>query len=251
MPNEIPDSLRGIELTKEASKPQDEIVFIVDKERSEILNDPVRLQILQVLREGINDTHTTETVDKKTGDRIIRQREVKRDILSVLEIVKQSEMCCGVDNVISKNQVYHHLPKLIEGGFIIKYGTITTGKRTTDYYRRTAKGFVVTTPMTSAFDKRIEKKLKKYMDEMLSNFNLHVTDEDRKRLYRLNAERIRIQSKWRTKIAKMVRVDVADKEVLQMYEMLLDYYSMGSKEYLDTLLEIRKILFSHEQDVQA
>ena len=249
MSNEITDSLQGIELTKEASVPQGEVVFIMDEERAEIINDHVRLQILQVLREGIDDTLTTERIDDATGDKIIRQREVKRDILSVLEIVKQSKACCGEDEEISKNQVYHHLPKLIEGGFVIKYGTITTGMRTTDYYRRTAKGFVLTTAMTNAWDEQIEKKLREFNDYMIDNFNLEISDKDRKRLHELGIKRTRMQSEWRTKIAEMVKVDVADKKVLQMYEMLLDYYSMGSQEYIDTLLEIRKILFPNEPKV--
>jgi hypothetical protein len=221
----------------------------MDEERAEIINDHVRLQILQVLREGIDDELTTERKDEETGDTIIRKREVKRDILSVVEIVKQSKACCSEDEHISKNQVYHHLPKLIEGGFVIKYGTIKTGKRTTDYYRRTAKGFVITTTMTNAFDQQVEGKLREYYNHMIDNFNLDISSADRKKLHELGVKRTRMQSKWRTKIAKMVKVDVADKKVLQMYEMLLDYYSMGSQEYIETLLEIRNILFPDEPKI--
>ena len=112
---EITDSLRGIILTKEGKAPQKEIVFVTDEERASVLDEPVRLHILQVLRSGIKDTITSEKIDAN-GDKIIRVREVQRDSLSVLEIVKLSTDCCGPDVERRKNQVYHHLPKLEEEG---------------------------------------------------------------------------------------------------------------------------------------
>lgn len=252
MSNEITDGLEGIVLTEEAKRPQEEIVFITDEERAEILNDTVRLQILQVLREGIDDTLTTKTVDPNTGDNITREREVKRDIMSVLEIVKRSKECCGPDDQVSKNQVYHHLPKLESGGFVVKYGTITTGEkggRTTDYYRRTARGFVLATGFSTAHDKAIEKKTIHWVESMLESFDLDVPNEKKERLIELTNKRVRMQSKWRRKIAELVKVDVADKEVLEIYGTLLDYYSMGSDEYMEVLQDIRKILFSDETPI--
>ena len=129
---EITDSLKGIKVEPEGKKPQKEIVFITNEETAEVLDDIVRYNILQTLRKGIEDTLTTETVDEETGDRIIRQKVVRRDILSVMEIVELSPKCCAEAESISKNQVYHHLPKLIEHGYVIKYGTIKKGKRSTD-----------------------------------------------------------------------------------------------------------------------
>ena len=252
MSNEITDGLKGIELTPEAEKPQEDIVFVTEEERAEILNDPVRLLILQVLREGIEDTLTIKSTDPDTGDAITRVREVKRDIMSVLEIVKQSKVCCGEDEDVSKNQVYHHLPKLEAGGFVIKYGTITTGEkggRTTDYYRRTAKGFVMATGFTTVHDKALEKKTDHWVESMLESFKIDVTEEKKAELIELTKQRVRMQSKWRRKIAQMVKVDVADKAVLEMYGTLLDYYSMGSKEYMDIIWRIRDIFFPGEDPI--
>ncbi|TFF94852.1 ArsR family transcriptional regulator [Candidatus Thorarchaeota archaeon] len=252
MSSEITDGIKGIELTEEAKKPQDDIVFITDEERAQIINDPVRLQILQVLREGIDDTLTTRSEDPETGTKITREREVKRDIMSVLEIVRQSKECCGPDDQVSKNQVYHHLPKLEKGGFVVKYGTITTGEkggRTTDYYRRTAKGFVLATGFSTAHDKAIEKKTQHWVSSMLESFDLDVPEDKKQRLIELTNERVRMQSKWRRTIAELVKVDVADKEVLEIYGTLLDYYSTGSEDYMKILREIREILFPDEPPV--
>ncbi|MFW9960680.1 MAG: hypothetical protein ACFFDV_06665 [Candidatus Thorarchaeota archaeon] len=245
MGDEITDSLKGIVLTDEGKKPQREIVFITDEERATILDELVRYHILQVLRSGIDDSLTTESVDEN-GDKIIRVREVKRDALSVLEIVKLSTECCGPDIEISKNQVYHHLPTLEKGGYVIKYGTVTTGKRTTDYWRRTARGFVLTKGEWTGGGVTISKKMGPFVETMLQSFDLKVPEEKHKELLELMTKQIVMQSAWRTQIAELVKGDVADKKVLEMYQTLLDYYAAGSKEYIDVVMKIREILFPNQ-----
>jgi len=243
---EITDSLEGIVLTKEGKEPQKEIVFVTNEERADVLDETVRYNILQTLRKGVEDTLTTRTMDKETGDTIIRQKVVKRNVLSVVEIVKNSPECCVEGEEITKNQVYHHLPKLIEYGYVIKYGTVIKGKRSTDYYRRTAKGFMLTTGAWGTEEKRIREKLEGFTDKMLETFNLKISKERREELLELSVKRAQMQYSWRTKIAEMVNLDIATKETLSMYEMLLDYYSVGSKEYMDTIYRIREILFPNE-----
>ena len=245
---EITDSLKGIVLTKEGKAPQKEIVFVTNEERASVLDEPVRLHILQVLRSGIEDKITSEKVDEN-GDKIIRIRDVKRNTLSVLEIVKLSVDCCGPDVEISKNQVYHHLPKLEEEGYVIKYGTVTTGKRTTDYWRRTAKGFVLTTGEWIGGSGTLVKKMTPWVEKMLDTFDLKVSEDKRKELLTLMTKKTVMQSEWRTKIAELVKGDVADKMVLDQYETLVEYYAMGSKEYVDNIMRIREILFPDDPSV--
>lgn len=244
----VTDKLEGIVLTKEGKAPQKEIVFVTDDERASVLDEPVRLHILQVLRSGIDDTVTTEKIDEN-GDRVIRVRDVKRNALSVLEIVTQSVECCGPDIDISKNQVYHHLPKLEEEGYVSKYGTITTGKRTTDYWRRTAKGFVLTKGEWVGGAGTFSKKMTPFVEKMLETFDLRVSEGERKELLELMVKRMVMQSEWRTKIAELVKGDVADKMILDQYETLVDYYSLGSKEYVDNIMRIREILFPDEPNI--
>lgn len=248
MDDEITDSLKGIVLTKEGKIPQKEIVFVTDQERAAVLDEPVRLHILQVIREGIDDTVTTERVDEN-GDKIIRVREVKRDALSVLEIVKLSTECCGPDVEISKNQVYHHLPTLEKQGYVIKFGTVTTGKRTTDYWRRSAKGFVLTKGEWVGGTGPLAKKMRPYVESMLETFDLKVKDAEKEKLVELLTRNTVMQADWRTEIAELVKGDVANKKVVDMYETLLHYYAMGSKEYVDNVMAIRKILFPKKNSV--
>ncbi|MFW9957593.1 MAG: hypothetical protein ACFFCT_05945 [Candidatus Odinarchaeota archaeon] len=245
MGDEITDGLKGIVLTNEGKQPQREIVFITDEERATILDEPVRYHILQVLREGIDDTLTTESVDGN-GDKIIRVRDVKRNALSVIEIVKLSTECCGPDIEISKNQVYHHLPTLEKGGYVIKYGTVTTGKRTTDYWRRTAMGFVLTKGEWTGGGVTISKKMGPLVETMLQSFDLKIPEEKHKELLELMTKQVVMQSAWRTRIAELVKGDVADKKVLEIYGTLLDYYAAGSKEYVEVVTKIREILFPNE-----
>ena len=167
-------------------------------------------------------------------------------MLSVVEIVKQSPDCCFQGEEITKNQVYHHLPILIEHGYVIKYGTVTKGKRSTDYYRRTARGFMLTTGAWGTEEKRIREKLEGFTDKMLETFNIKISKDKREKLLELSVKRAQMQYEWRTKIAEMVNLDIATKETLSMYEMLLDYYSVGSKEYMDIINGIREILFPNE-----
>ncbi|MHA1904973.1 MAG: hypothetical protein ACXABL_11110 [Candidatus Thorarchaeota archaeon] len=245
MTKEIPDSLEGIVLTDEGKKPPSEVVFITDDETAAALDDPVRFDIIKILRQGINDTRTTKQKDDETGDTIIRQRDVKRYALSVVEIVKMSdpEKCDEECGLITKNQVYHHLPKLIEAGYVIKYGTVTTGKRTTDYYRRTSKGFVITTREFGKDAKVIKEKTTDYTDRMLRVFDLSITEEQRKELIDLQIQSYNIQSKARPEIAALIKGDVAEKKVLDMYEFLLQMHSLGSKEYMKLQHRIHDILF--------
>jgi len=243
---EITDSLQGIVLTKEGKENQREILFVTDNEMAEVLDEVVRYNILQVLRKGVEDTLTTRTVDDETGDTIIRQKVVKRNVLSVVEMVRQSPDCCYEGEEITKNQIYHHLPILIKYGYVIKYGTVTTGKRTTDYYRRTAKGFMLTKGAWGTEEQRIREKLTGYTDKMLETFNIKLSKEKREKLLELSVKRAQMQYKWRSKIAEMVKLDIATKETLSMYEMLLDYYSVGSEEYMDVIQGIRKILFPED-----
>lgn len=239
------DKLKDIVLTKKGKAPQKEVVFVTDEGRASVLDEPVRLHILQVLRSGIEDTITSVKTDEN-GDKITRVRYVQRNALSVLEIVTLSVECCGPDIDISKNQVYHHLPKLEEEGYVIKYGTVTTGKRTTDYWRRTAKGFVITKGEWIGGSGTYTKKMTPFIEKMLETFDLNVAEGERKELLELMVKRNVMQSEWRTKIAELVKGDVADKMILDQYETLVEYYAMGSKEYVDNIMRIREILFPDE-----
>ncbi len=244
----ITDDIKDIELEKEGKEPQENIVFVTDEEQAAVLDDPVRLHILQIIREGIDDTITTERTDEN-GDRIIRVRDVKRHALSVPEIVKLSGACCGKEYEVTKNQVYYHLPTLVEHGYIVKFGTVKIGKREIDYWRRTAKGFVLTKGAWVGSTGPLAKKMGPYVDTMLETFDLDVNDSEKAKLVELLTENTVMQGKWRTKIAKLVKGDVADKKVLDLYETLLHYYSMGSKEYVDNVMEIRKIIFPKDSTI--
>lgn len=243
MSEDVTDTLEGIELTPEAAKPMREYEFVRDEARVRELDDSVRLAILKVLMNGIDDTKTTRTRDEATGDTIIRQRDVKRVAMSVVEMVKSSAENKEIEE-ITKNQVYHHLPKLIEAGFVIKYGTVTTGKRTTDYYRRTAKGFVLVEGALSAANEKILREKSEYIiDKMTNTFNIKISDEEKKELTRLRFEAFKKELESRKHIMELIKSDVADKEVLDLFEFLIDIYALGSEKYIDLHKRMRAILF--------
>jgi len=238
-------TLEGIELTSEAKKPIGEFEFVSDKARAKELDDTARLAILQILRRGIDDLKTTKSKDPETGDTITREREVKRTALSVVEIVKMSKEHKDLEEV-TKNQVYHHLPKLIDAGYIIELGKVITGKRETHYYRRTAKGFVLVTGFTGADEKMLLKKTKDYNDEMLRIFDIELTDKQKQELNHLRIQAYKKEIEGRAEVAKMIRSDVADKHILNMFEFLVTLYAMSSEEYIDFHREMRDILFQNK-----
>ncbi|MFW9909121.1 MAG: hypothetical protein ACFFEF_11130, partial [Candidatus Thorarchaeota archaeon] len=219
-----------------------EFEFVSDEQRAKELDDTARLTILQILRRGVEDTKTTKTKDKETGDTIIRQREVKRNALSVVEIVKMSKEHKDVEE-ITKNQVYHHLPKLMEAGYIIELGKVITGKRETHYYRRTAKGFVLVTSMLGADEKMLFKKSTDYLDKLMKTFDIQLTEKEKDEIVKLRVEAYKKEVTGRGEVAKMIRSDVADKEVLDMFEFLVTMHAMASPEYIDLHKRMRDLLF--------
>ncbi len=239
---EVTDGLAGIELTEEGRIPQREIEFITDEDRAREIEEPARLHILRVLKRGIEDTQTTEEFNKATGERIIRQRVVMRNIMSVVEIVKMSAQCRDCEP-LTKNQVYHHLPKLIETGYVVKYGTVTTGKRTTDFYRRTAKGFVIATRLTPMNKRDLRRKTADWVERMCRVFRVSLNNEERDELSRLLMESFEMESQNRRRIARMIRGDVADAEILRIYEWLVETYAIDSDDYVGLRRRIKQLLF--------
>ncbi len=237
MVEQIPDSLQGIKLTPEGKTPQEDMVLIRDPDEWDFCTDPVRRQILKILRNGIEDVVTSETFDQKSGERVIRQKIVTRNALSVVEIVKLSAEDDPA-NVLSKNQVYHHLPKMIEGGYIVKYGTITTGKRTTDYYRRTAKAF-----MCFPTPKQVDvKEYEEVMTNHLKGFNFGLSKQDQQKVVKLFIELELLRLKHSEKVTSAVIGDVIDRKKADAIDLFIWIYALTNPEVVKLLDEIRAYL---------
>jgi DNA-binding transcriptional ArsR family regulator len=238
--NDESDTLKEIQPPLSKAPPLGELEFVSDEKRARELDDPVRLAILSIMRAGIDDKKTDEQ-----DDGVIIIRPVKRRSLSVVEIVKMSKKFEGKSAVgeITKNQVYHHLPKLIENKYVIKVGTVTKGGRTTDYYRRTAKGFVLVTALLDADEKMLEKKSREYNDRMLRVFDIDLTEKEKEELVKLRLAAYKKEVEGRAQVAKMIRSDVAEKDVLSMFEFLVTMQAMGTEEYIDIHKKMRDILF--------
>lgn len=234
----------GIQLTPEGKKPQRELEVITDDKRAAVFSESARRRIIAVLRKGIDDEITTEEFNKESNERIIRKKNVKRYAMSVVEIVKASAEP-GKSEALTKNQVYHHLPALIEAGLVVKYGTVTTGKRTTDFYRRTAKGFVIAAS-TGANEKEARKEIMEKCERMSKVFHLDVPEARKDELIDLCMKADTLITSWTAKLGEHISEDVADPEILDMYRWLLEVYSVGSPEYMEYAKKIRKIVFPNE-----
>ncbi|MFX0107131.1 MAG: hypothetical protein ACFE7R_02515 [Candidatus Hodarchaeota archaeon] len=242
MSEEISDSLIGIELTKEGRILPKEFDIITDNERTEVLADPARAAIIGILRNGINDTLTTESTEEKTGDRIIRQNAVKRHALSVTEISRLSKNPEISDIPLTNSQIYHHLPKLIDYNYVIKYGTVTRGKRKTDYYRRTAMLYVFDR-LPGFGEGQLREKVVENVDQLSSFFNFNLPEEKKNELIELRLKVAQIEHETYSKLMKMVRTDVANSDVLHMFDDLISTHSIASEEWISLRKRMHEILF--------
>ena len=242
------DSVAHIELSEDAEATQRQAMFITDLNTAIEFGHPVRIAILTIMRRGIPDTSTTESVDERNGERIIVRKPVTRDALSVNEIVNMSKEHVDVQE-LTRNMVNHHLPRMVEMGFVRRYGTLRTGKRTTDYYQRVATQYVVTmeTPYFGSKFLLTQETLR--IDRTLETFKIDLGESEKKELADLLVKCELLKDKWRKDIAALVRDDVTEPEVVSMYHWLLDIYATGSKEYMQFFSRIREILFKDGLEV--
>ena len=101
--------------------------------------------------------------------------------------------------------------------------------------------------MTKLLDvdaKHLEKKSREYNERMFKVFDIGLSKEDKEKLVQLRVEAYKKEVEGRAQIAKMIRGDVADKDVLNMFEFLVTMYAMGSDEYIEIHKKMRDIIFS-------
>ena len=242
------DSIVDIELSEDAEATQREAMFITDLNTATEFEHPVRIAILTILRRGIPDTSTTEFVDERTGERISVRKPVTRNALSVNEIVNRSKEHGDVQE-LTRNMVNHHLPRMVEMGFVRRYGTFRTGKRATNYYQRVAKQYVLTMETPHFGAKYLLTQETRRIDRTLRTFKIDLGESEKKELAELLVKCELLKDNWRKDIAALVRDDVTEPEVVNMYHWLLDAYATGSKEYMQLFSRIREILFLDGSEV--
>lgn len=241
MTHEVGDTIKDIELTQEGRQPMRSIDFVNGESRVSALHDPVRIQILQMLREGIDDYVTNETKDGEKMILTITKSLVKRHALSVTEMIHTAKNAEGYEK-LTKNQMYHHLPILEENGFIIEYGTVRTGQRTTKYYRRTADNFV--TFGLHYGPKKFKDAIRKEIQDALPVFKVDRPSENQKELVDLLVETEVLRLKWAKVIEDLVQGDVTDPKAIELFGWFLWVYATGQNEYVQMLDKLRKVLFS-------
>jgi hypothetical protein len=246
--DQVFDSILNIELSEDAEASQRQAMFITNLKTANEFEHPVRIAILTIMRQGIPDTSTTESVDERTGERIIVRKPVTRNALSVNEIVNMSKEHADVQE-LTRNMVNHHLPRMVEIGFVRRYGTLRTGKRTTDYYQRVAKQYVVTMETPHLGSEFLLTQETQRIDRTLQTFRIDLSKLEKKELADLLVKCEILKDKWRKDIAALVRDDVTEPEVVNMYHWLLDAYATGSKEYMQLFSRIREILFKDGLEV--
>jgi hypothetical protein len=161
--------------------------------------------------------------------------------LSVAEIVEQSKSTYPSQE-LTKNQVYHHLPILIDAGIVIKYGTIETGKRKTDYYRRTAKAFSL--HVFSNDNIQMKKLLKEKLGGLMKKLDPSRIEELSKLVYALEEMR----NKYTREAYSIVGEDITSLSACSDFEWLVWILSLADEKLSSVAGKIRKIVFSVDSE---
>lgn len=242
MSEEQTDTLKGIKLTAKGKVPIKESEHVSVGERADSLGDPARASIIHILRRGINDKVTEEHYDKEAGTRTIIEKQVKRNALSVTEIVRLSKIKTPEIQPLTKSQVYHHLPLLVDFGYVIKYGTVTKGKRVTEYYRRTAQIFYFdATPGLTK--KQREESVSTDIDEIIEHFGFEVSSSERKELIQLGIKLSDFEGKSYATLLTRATGDIASKHMQKLASELQAIYHVGSTEWVQLRKRMYEILF--------
>ena len=238
------DTLRGIKLTKEGKKPIKELEYVKDSKSAEILQEYGRDAILAILRKGIPDTMTTKEIDEKTGRvKVELKTHLTRHALSIVELARLSGDPTYVEKPITKSQVIHHLPIMIDHRYVIKYGTLKTGKRSTDYYRRTSEIFLfIYMPGMG------EEELKEYFNQEIARieelYGLSITKSNKKELLQLYLKEYSLEQEGREFFVSRARTDIARESDVELHRRLYQIYSFKFEEWIETKKRICEILFS-------
>lgn len=246
MSEPLSDTIRGIKVTNEGRKTSKPVIFITDSEMAQTIDDPAKIEIIRILREGIDDIQTSEEINSQTGEKVIRQWTVRRRVLSVSEIVKQSKQSGG--KRLTRNQVYHHLPGLISAGYVIKYGVVTTGKRTTDYFRRTANSFVLTEDTPAVDEKWKKERLALDLDYIERVFGFDIPKKKKEELIDLGTSMWKMQDEVARNILRNLRADLVDTRTLGLYDWLLELFMLGAEEYVQMGQQMRELLLSTKKE---
>ena len=234
------DTIKGIILEKKAREPVKRVEFLHNKDRVSAMHHPARLQILQILREGIEDTITTETHNEDSREKVIRQLIVKRNALSVNEIIKISNEQKNYEP-LTKNQIYHHLPEMVNANLVELYGVLKKGKRKTDYYRRTADNFV--TFGLHYEPKRYREAVRKETEMSLSVFNLKLSEEEKQKFLDIAVKAELMKLEGAAAVEKLVSDDITDSKAIEMLDWFLWIYASGKEEYCHLIDQVRDIIF--------
>jgi DNA-binding transcriptional ArsR family regulator len=234
------DAIKGIVLENKTHRPVKRVEFLHKKDRVSAMHHPARLQILQILREGIDDTVTTETFDEDTRERVIRQLVVKRNILSVNEIIKISNENNGFEP-LTKNQIYHHMPEMIKADLVELYGVLRKGKRKTDYYRRTADNFV--TFGLHYEPSKYRAAVRKETEDSLSLFNLNLSETEKQKFLDLAVQSELMKLEGATAVEKLVSDDITESKAVEMLDWFLWIYASGREDYCRLINQVREIIF--------
>ena len=236
------DTLSGIRLTKHGKEPVQEMQFVKGKERADIFREYARDAILAILKKGIPDTMTTWEIEEETGQKLKIERHLTRHALSLVELARLSSDKSYTEKPITKSQVIHHLPKLIEHGFVIKYGTLKSGKRSTDYYRRTSDLFIFSS-LPNIGEEDYRETYTQNIQRIEEVFGIKVKESQKEELLDLLLKNSTQLQEGREYLIERSCVDISKATDVDLHRMLYRIYAFKSDEWIAVNKRLREIFF--------
>ena len=204
-------------VSDECQKMIPEVEIVVDSDKIRILMHQTRRDILAVMKEKHN-----------RGKDYVSDWSVK-ELSQVLKI--------------SPQRIYHHIDKLLEGGFVYKCRDEKVGRTVTSFYRRSAKRYVIDYEVESDSAKKMLSLRGKEMVEQLINwYDIVITDDERKTLESLFPKLLNSNSKVISRVSSKLKDGYNPHQIPINIRLIMNILSSEDESYIQTLRELNKIL---------
>jgi len=201
----------------ECKKMIPEVEIVVDSDKIRILMHEIRRDILAVMKEKHNRL---------------------KDYVSDWSVKELSQVL-----KISPQRIYHHIDKLLEGGFVYKCRDEKIGRTITSFYRRSAKRYVIDYEVESDSAKEMLSLRGKEMVEQLINwYDIVITEDERKTLESLFPRLLNSNSKVITRVSSKLKDGYNPHQIPINIRLIMNILSSEDESYIQTLKELNKIL---------
>ncbi len=199
------------------SKSIPEVRVVSDSDKIQILMHEVRREILAVMK----NTHSRK--DTQVSDWSVKE------LSQVMEI--------------SPQRIYHHMDKLLEGGFVYKCREQKINRSVTSYYRRSAKRYVIDYEKeTPEVLELLNVRGKELVRQIVNWYDIELSDEEIHRLEELFPNLLSVNGIVMGNITAKLKEGYNPIQFPLNIRFLTSILTIDDGHYLEALRELNDIL---------